>query len=113
MTSSESGDVDHGMPSFLPETEVYRYPAWSIVALIVSYLLVFVVGIVGNASVVIVILKNPQISKTATNLYVANLAVADFLVVTVCLLPTLISNIYVRKSPYFCILCNFKNFITQ
>lgn len=103
--------LNHSPPEQFPETEsqmqelirenfgLYRHPMWSITILIVSYLFVFCIGFVGNVTVIYIILRTPQM-KTATNLYISSLAVADLLIVIICLPSTLVSNIYVRKFPF-------------
>ncbi|XP_037082209.1 orexin receptor type 2-like [Pollicipes pollicipes] len=55
--------------------------------LIVCHLVVFVVGLMGNALVCIAVLRNHTM-RTVTNIFIVNLAVADFLVLLFCLPPT-------------------------
>ncbi|XP_037084829.1 orexin receptor type 2-like [Pollicipes pollicipes] len=55
--------------------------------LIACHLVVFVVGLVGNALVCIAVLRNHTM-RTVTNIFIVNLAVADFLVLLFCLPPT-------------------------
>ena len=74
----------------------HRHGTWAIVILITAYLAVLLLGVVGNSLVIAVMSKTPSM-KTVTNSFITNLAVADLLVLIVCLPPTLISNIYVRK----------------
>ena len=72
---------------------------------IVAYTVVFIVGIVGNSCVVLVILRTRSM-RTVTNLFILNLAVADLLVITFCIPPTLLSNIIIRKFiNHFKIVC--------
>jgi len=79
-----------------PEELIYRHTVWVIVILIIGYLLVLCFGLVGNFSVLIVVARTPRM-VTVTNLFICNLAVADLLVLIFCILPNLVSNIFVRK----------------
>jgi len=78
------------------EELLYRHPVWVILILIGGYLFVLFFGLLGNFSVLIVVARTPRMS-TVTNLFICNLAVADLLVVVFCILPNLVSNIFVRK----------------
>ena len=73
-----------------------RHTPWTIVILVIAYITVLVVGLVGNVFVVAIVVKTPKM-RTVTNYFILNLAIADLLVLIVCLSPSLISNIYVRK----------------
>jgi len=55
--------------------------------LVVLHLSVFVSGLVGNALVCLSVYRNKSL-QTVTNYYIVNLAVADFLVILICLPPT-------------------------
>ncbi|XP_076629808.1 orexin receptor type 2 isoform X1 [Colletes latitarsis] len=59
------------------------YPKFSVWVLIVSHSIIFVVGLVGNALVCIAVYRNHTM-RTITNYFIANLAVADFLVLILC-----------------------------
>ena len=75
---------------------VYRHGKGAIIALVTAYLAVSLLGVTGNVLVIAVMSKAPRM-RTVTNYFITNLAVADLLVLVVCLPPTLISNVYVRK----------------
>lgn len=62
----------------------------------VAYLVVFVVGLVGNCFVIAVVYRSPRM-RTVTNFFIVNLALADILVIVFCLPATLMSNIFVRE----------------
>lgn len=64
--------------------------------LIIAYTLIFLLGFVGNAAVIIVIYSKRKM-RTVTNLFVLNSAVADLLVVLFCVPVTLMANIFIRK----------------
>ncbi|ODM90003.1 Neuropeptide FF receptor 2 [Orchesella cincta] len=72
----------------------FRLPLWGVAVLITGYISVFLFGLVGNCSVLLVI-KRLHRMKTATNYFISNLALADLLVLVFCLLPNLVSNIYI------------------
>lgn len=62
----------------------------------VAYMLVFLVGLVGNCFVIAVVYRSPRM-RTVTNFFIVNLAVADILVICFCLPATLMSNVFVRE----------------
>lgn len=70
------------------------------VLLCVAYLIVFIVGLIGNSFVIAVVFRAPRM-RTVTNYFIVNLALADILVICFCLPATLMSNIYVRKLNFF------------
>lgn len=55
--------------------------------LVILHFSVFVSGLVGNALVCLSVYRNKSL-QTVTNYYIVNLAVADFLVILICLPPT-------------------------
>lgn len=63
---------------------------------IVSYLLIFVVCMVGNAVVCFIVLRNKNM-RTVTNLFILNLAISDLLVGIFCMPTTLVDNIITGK----------------
>ena len=75
---------------------IYRHDTGAIIVLVMAYLAVLLVGVAGNVLVIAVMSKSPRM-RTVTNYFITNLAIADLLVLVVCLPPTLISNVYVRK----------------
>lgn len=58
-------------------------------------IVIFFVGIVGNLLVIIVVAKNSHM-RTITNIFIVNLAIGDFLVILICLPPTMINDITVK-----------------
>ncbi|BFZ16476.1 hypothetical protein BsWGS_19515 [Bradybaena similaris] len=59
---------------------------------IIPYFLTFIVGLVGNALVCWAVWRNHNM-RTVTNVFIVNLAVGDFMVILVCLPPTLIQDV--------------------
>lgn len=53
---------------------------------------IFVIGIIGNLLVIIVVVKNAHM-RTITNIFIVNLAIGDFLVILICLPPSVITDI--------------------
>jgi len=94
---------------------------------IILYLIVFIVGTIGNLLVIIVIQRNRSMrlnidyivsyfynlfsfSRTVTNMFIMNLAAADLLVLVFCLPATVVQD--VTKTWFFgLILCKFVNYI--
>lgn len=74
----------------------YRHSTGMTVVYCVLYVIVFIVGLIGNFFVISVVLRAPRM-RTVTNFFIANLAIADILVIVFCLPATLMGNIFVRK----------------
>lgn len=72
--------VQHVLPN------LYEY------VLIALDVLVFVVGLVGNALVCLAVYSNATM-HTVTNYFIVNLAVADFMVILFCLPPTVLWDV--------------------
>ncbi|XP_055838012.1 orexin/Hypocretin receptor type 1-like isoform X3 [Episyrphus balteatus] len=70
----------------------YLYPKTSEWILIFVHGLVFITGLVGNALVCIAVYTNYSM-RTVTNVFIVNLAVADFLVILVCLPPSVVWDV--------------------
>lgn len=79
--------------------ETYRYhpmlklPTHMVIVYGVVYGLIFLTAVVGNVMVVVVVAKTPKMG-TVTNLFIANLAIADILVAIFCIPITFLDNIY-------------------
>ncbi|KAL8621663.1 hypothetical protein ACOMHN_024634 [Nucella lapillus] len=74
------------------ELEEHIFPQdfeWFFIAL---YSLTFFVGLVGNVLVCFAVWRNHNM-RTVTNVFIVNLAVGDFLVILLCLPPTLVQNV--------------------
>lgn len=77
---------------YLEELRSYLYPKTWTWVLIVCNAAVFIVGLVGNALVCVAVYRNHTM-RTVTNYFIVNLAVADFLVILMCLPPTVIWDV--------------------
>ena len=76
----------------------YRYDLVTGTSLVVAYSLVFIAGLVGNVLVLVAVFSGGRSMRhSVTNIFLANLAVADLLVIIACLPFTLISNLIYRK----------------
>ncbi|XP_055539864.1 neuropeptide SIFamide receptor-like [Wyeomyia smithii] len=83
---------DYPMLAFDPAYQL-RYGMLGTILLSVAYSLIFIVGLLGNISVVIVVKKSTMM-RSPTNRFIVNLAYADLLVNFICLPFTLIGNLY-------------------
>ncbi|XP_008217710.1 orexin receptor type 2 isoform X2 [Nasonia vitripennis] len=77
---------------YLDEMHAYIYPKSYEWVLIVLHCIVFIVGLVGNALVCLAVYRNHTM-RTVTNYFIVNLAVADLLVIIICLPPTILWDI--------------------
>lgn len=75
---------------------LFRHSLGICLIIFIAYTLVFIVGIVGNCFVVTIVCRSPKM-RTVTNIFIANLALADILVLIICLPANLMANIFVRK----------------
>ena len=64
----------------------------------ISYGLVFLIGIAGNLLVLVVLVKNREL-RTTTNYFLANLSVADLLILFVCV-PSALHDLYAKERWY-------------
>ncbi|XP_042908623.1 orexin receptor type 2 [Parasteatoda tepidariorum] len=77
---------------YIAMIEDYIYPSSAEWVLIILHVIVFVVGLVGNALVCVSVYRNHTM-RTVTNYFIVNLALADFLVILVCLPPTVLWDV--------------------
>lgn len=70
-------------------SNVGLFTIWLFVILSV---VVLVIGLVGNCLVWFAVWRNPRM-RSATNIFLVNLAVADFLVILICLPPTMAEDV--------------------
>jgi hypothetical protein len=92
--------------SGVSEEFMYRHGGAMTAVYCAAYLLVFVVGLIGNCFVIAVVYRSPRM-RTVTNFFIVNLAVADILVIVFCLPATLMSNIFVREYFYLSLIFFF------
>ncbi|KAL0275270.1 UNVERIFIED_CONTAM: hypothetical protein PYX00_003177 [Menopon gallinae] len=88
-------NISYGNRTEYPDY-LYRHSPALTAVYCVAYFLVFVIGLIGNCLVVAVVLRAPRM-RTVTNLFIVNLAIADILVIVLCIPATLLSNIFVRE----------------
>lgn len=74
-------------------------PEYIVTSVTSIYILIFVIGIIGNAVVVIVVGCSRNM-RTTVNIYMVNLCVADFLVLLVCMPPILV-ELHTKDVWYF------------
>lgn len=93
-------DEDVDISPFSEFGDFYRHSTGMTVVYCVLYVIIFIVGLIGNFFVIAVVLRAPRM-RTVTNFFIANLAIADILVIVFCLPATLMGNIFVRKYCLF------------
>lgn len=70
----------------------YIYPQTYEWVLIATHAIVFIIGLIGNALVCTAVYRNHSM-RTVTNYFIVNLAVADFMVILICLPPTVLWDV--------------------
>lgn len=88
--------IDDSYNESLAYSELMRHSSTISIIFCIAYTLVFSVGLVGNLFVISVVFRVPRM-RTVTNLFIANLAIADVLVIVFCVPATLMSNLFVRE----------------
>ncbi|XP_042207059.1 neuropeptide SIFamide receptor-like [Homarus americanus] len=86
--ASNYSDYDLSLDDLL-----YRHSFNTGLLLCLSYVVVFILGLIGNCFVIAVVFRTPRM-RTPTNYFIVNLAMADVLVIVFCLPATLLSSIY-------------------
>lgn len=82
-------------------------PRYLIVTASLFYVVIFILGVLGNLVVIVVILANKNM-KSTVNMFLINLCVADLLVMIICMPPTLV-ELHVKEVWYFGeFMCKFK-----
>lgn len=79
--------------------------------ILITYSLIFLVGLVGNIMTIFIIQFNAHL-RTATNYYLLNLAVSD-LMMLICNLPLEMLEIYHRQWPLSIIFCKLRNICAE
>ncbi|XP_035698696.1 orexin receptor type 1-like [Branchiostoma floridae] len=80
---------DYDLEGYLLEYLFPKHYEW---ALIIAYILVFLLALIGNGLVCFVVIRNSHM-RTVTNYFIANLSAGDLLVTIICLPPTLVVDI--------------------
>lgn len=96
LNASKTANLTAADAPVIPVDRLYRHSMAMSAVYCVAYVLVFVVGLIGNSFVIAVVYRSPRM-RTVTNFFIVNLAVADVLVIVFCLPATLLSNIFVRE----------------
>ena len=76
-----------------PVIPLLKQPPHLIALYSIAYGLVFIFGLIGNSSVIAVIIKEPSM-RNVTNYFILNLSVADMLVTLLVVPITLLSNLF-------------------
>lgn len=77
---------------YIEMIEAYIFPTPYEWVLICLHITVFAVGLIGNSLVCISVYRNHSM-RTVTNYFIVNLAVADFLVILICLPPSVLWDV--------------------
>uniref|UniRef100_A0A1I8IM53 DNA polymerase eta n=1 Tax=Macrostomum lignano TaxID=282301 RepID=A0A1I8IM53_9PLAT len=93
-TSDAFNDNDYCLTTdeYIGEILAYLRPTVYEIVLLCLYCIVLLAGLLGNALVIAAVLRK-QTMRTATNMFLVNLALADFLVILLCLVPTVIEDV--------------------
>ncbi|XP_076868030.1 neuropeptide FF receptor 2 isoform X2 [Brachyhypopomus gauderio] len=89
--------------------DFYLHDASVSAIFIMSYLLIFVVCMVGNGVVCFIVLRSKTM-RTVTNLFILNLAVSDLLVGIFCMPTTLVDNI-ITGWPFGSLVCKLSGMV--
>lgn len=103
--NSSPSSLEEGEGSALARNNItyvgfYLHQPSTAAIFIASYLLIFLVCMVGNGVVCFIVLRSKNM-RTVTNLFILNLAVSDLLVGIFCMPTTLLDNIITGESLSF------------
>lgn len=87
-SSTNISDIDYDDPRVDPLLTAFF--GWLFIGL---FVIVFVAGLGGNCLVCFAVWRNPRM-RSATNIFLVNLAVADFMVILICLPPTAVEDTF-------------------
>lgn len=88
----ERAFCNYTLEEYIAMLDDYIFPQTYEWILIASHMVVFLVGLVGNALVCVAVYRNHSM-RTVTNYFIVNLAVADFMVILFCLPPTVLWDV--------------------
>lgn len=88
----ELNDYCEPMEDYMDRLYAFIYPEPGEWALIVTYMLTFCVGLIGNFLVCFAIWRNKNM-RTITNMFIVNLSVADLAVIILCLPSALLVDV--------------------
>ncbi|KAH3863295.1 neuropeptide SIFamide receptor-like [Dreissena polymorpha] len=96
------------------EYELLKQPPYMILVYALTYGLVFVFGLLGNTFVVAVIYREPSM-RNVTNYFILNMAVADLMVVLLCVPITFLLSIFTgwRYGQFMCKVTPYVNSVAQ
>ncbi|NXP85744.1 NPFF2 protein, partial [Passerina amoena] len=89
--------------------DLYLHQPWVAAVFITSYLLIFLLCMVGNGGVCFIVLWSRHM-HTVTNLFILNLAVSDLLVGLFCMPTTLLDNI-IAGWPFGSLVCKMNGMV--
>lgn len=89
--------------------DFYLHQPWLAAVFITSYLLIFLLCMVGNGGVCFIVLWSRH-TRTVTNLFILNLAVSDLLVGLFCMPTTLLDNI-IAGWPFGSLVCKMNGMV--
>ncbi|CAN8209538.1 unnamed protein product [Coccothraustes coccothraustes] len=89
--------------------DYYLHQPWVAAVFISSYLLIFLLCMVGNGGVCFIVLWSRHM-RTVTNLFILNLAVSDLLVGLFCMPTTLLDNI-IAGWPFGSLVCKMSGMV--
>ncbi|KAL0965219.1 hypothetical protein UPYG_G00278330 [Umbra pygmaea] len=112
--SMSSMDLQHPLHPHYPQLNItyvgfYLHETSVVAVFIVSYLLIFVVCMVGNGVVCFIVLRSKNM-RTVTNLFILNLAISDLLVGMFCMPTTLVDNI-ITGWPFGSLVCKLSGMV--
>lgn len=89
------GDIEYcnmTREDYIEMLHEYIFPNAFEWVLICIHFVVFIIGLIGNALVCMAVYRNHSM-RTVTNYFIVNLAVADFMVILICLPPTVLWDV--------------------
>lgn len=82
------------------QLDLISQPLHLLIIYCITYVVVFLFGLVGNIFVLVAVFRNPNM-RNITNYFITSLAVADLLIIVFCLPATLMNNILTGTNNNF------------
>lgn len=91
-STNNSTNVNHSSTTL----DFWRHPLHLLIIYFAVYIVVFVVGLIGNSFVIMAVAMNASM-RVITNYFITSLATADLLVIIFCVPATLMNNVVLGK----------------
>lgn len=102
---------DVPMPNFTTiNYPVHQIALWGKILGFIIYLIIIFISVIGNTAIIVIVARH-QYMRTAHNLYILNVSVADLTVTLLCLWMIPVATLLELNSALKAVLCKFGAFV--